>query len=361
MSRKGENIYKRKDGRWEGRYACGIKANGRSKYISVYGSSYKEVKEKLRMRKSESSHGSKKLRFCDAAEKWLEYIRLRVKISTFSNYTYLVKKHIVNYFAGRYINELDPREINAFIKFKLSDGKLKSTGGISKKYMRDILYVVKSIAAFCEQEYGIENLIKNITSPKPEKKEMPILKEAETKRLSRRLMKNTSDTDILILLSLYTGLRIGEACGLRWGDYDSAKRLISVRRTVQRVSNNDGTTSRIEGAPKTQSSARTIPIPDFICRILNNIKSEKKPEEPIALTEPRLLRRKFLKLLKECNIRRIRYHDLRHNFASWGLRLHFDVKALSEILGHSSAAVTLDRYAHTSMEVKRKYMELLSC
>lgn len=156
---------------------------------------------------------------------------------------------------------------------------------------------------------------------------------------------------------MFTGLRIGEVCGLKWNDFNCNEKTLTVRRTVQRITDNKGSTALIRTTPKTSASARTIPIPDKLCKIINT--KIKKDSEYISNSEPYIVRRRFKNILKICNIKSMRFHDLRHNFASWGLRLNFDIKTLSESLGHSSTAMTLNIYSHTSMELKRKYMDRL--
>ncbi len=360
MSRKGKNIYKRNDGRWEGRYACRSKGNGNKRYVSIYGNSYKDVKNKLIMLKARNKPQSKTVMFDYAAEQWLVYIKFRVKVSTLSNYTYLVKRHILPYFKNKKINELNNSLLNSYIDFKLSNGKLNGKGGISKKYMQDILYVVKSIAVFCENEYGITNNIHNIHSPKPEKAEPLILTDEETKLLTVKLSQDINSNNMAILLSMYTGIRIGEVCALHWEDYDCEKKTIHIKRTIQRISNNKGSTYIIEGTPKTSNSLRTIPLPDFLCKLLDELNHMNKNSIAISGTEPSKLRKYFKEFISKCGIKDIRYHDLRHNFASVCIRKNFDIKALSEILGHANASVTLDRYVHTNMDIKRQYMNLLS-
>ncbi len=360
MSRRGENIYKRKDGRWEGRYCSGENADGKKRYTSVYAHSYREVKEKLRSCKKTNSPGS--ILFRNMAEKWLAYTKLNVKISTYNNYRYLLNKHILVFFGDIKMNKLCPRLVNRFITEKLTNGKIKRNEGISKKYLQDMLVIVKAIAAFCEQEHEIPNKIRKVKSIRCEQKEMQTLNTSEQKTLTKKLTAKPSRLNIGILLSLCTGLRLGEVCGLRWSDFNEQERTITIRRTVQRISDNTGSTIFIEGTPKTKASARTIPLPDFIWKLLCSIKSDSDipiVSESENYIEPALLRKYFSRVLRENNINAIRFHDLRHTFATNCIRLNFDIKTLSEILGHSSVSMTLNRYVHSSMDVQKEYMSLI--
>lgn len=155
---------------------------------------------------------------------------------------------------------------------------------------------------------------------------------------------------------------MGEVCGLRWSDFNERERTITIRRTVQRISDNDGSTLFIEGPPKTKASVRTIPLPDFIWEFLRSIKSDSDipiVSENEKYTEPAFLRKYFGKILRENEIKTVRFHDLRHTFATNCIRLNFDIKTLSEILGHSSVSMTLNRYVHSSMHVRKQYMSLI--
>lgn len=360
MPRKGENIYKRKDGRWEGRYFNGIIRNGKKKYTSVYGKAYKDVKEILVERKQEVVDKlDNKIKFEKAAYEWLKYSKLRVKSSTYSNYSFLLKKHILPYFKKMYINDLLPKEINNFISEKLLAGRLKHNSGISKKYLRDIVSVIKSIASYCEQEYQIYNKIRFVSVPQIEKKESHILEDDHYKKLKRYLMDHMNKKNLGILICMFTGIRIGELCGLRWSDYDHKNGVLYIRRTVQLISDGKGSTKLNIDIPKTVSSMRSIPLPVF----LNNIIKQYEINEDFPILSenekyllPSEIRKYFYNLLKQLDIPHIKFHDLRHTFASKCVQMGLDIKSLSDILGHSNTSMTLNRYVHSSMKTKRDFM-----
>lgn len=269
------------------------------------------------MAKKKKRQNNRAILFLSAAEKWLEFIKLHVKRSTYENYVYLLNKHIFPYFKGINMRRITCGIINDFMIEKLTNGRLKRGGGISKKYLQDILSIVKSVVNFCEQEYGIPNRIHNIRGLKAEKPEMKILEHPDQKKLSDALVKGESTFNIGILLALYTGMRIGEICGLKWEDFNEKEGIITVKRTVQRIYNNNGGTVLLVGTPKTQASLRTIPLPGFICRILSKHKGNLGKailSEDEEYTEPSKLRKHFKKLLRRCNIAEIRFHDLRHPY-----------------------------------------------
>lgn len=155
---------------------------------------------------------------------------------------------------------------------------------------------------------------------------------------------------------------MGELCGLKWEDIDFENAVLFVKRTVQRVSKNSKSQVVI-GTPKSKTSVRTVPIPAFIMNILRNYRScndfyvitgISKP------TEPRTMQNRFKSILKLCRIRNVNFHLLRHTYATVCIEKGFDPKTLSELLGHADAAITLNRYCHPSMQIKKDYVSHLS-
>ena len=357
MARRGENIYKRKDGRWEGRYKSGYKENGRVKYRSVYGHSYAEVKQKLAPLKitaptmSTSCHLTVKELFSE----WLSAIKLRVKSSTYANYLLKVEKHILPAFGGIRYDALTVQMINSYIEEKLCSG-------LSAKYISDIIIVFKSMTKYTAKIHGFRNILADVTLPKVHRKELSLLSPTQQRKLCNYLLQNLNPTSLCVLLSLYTGLRVGEVCGLMWGDIDFEKSILTVRRTVQRIRNNKHGTRIIADTPKSHSSRRSIPIPTFIVKLLRDSLSADNHyilSNSTIITEPRTLQRRFKAILKKADLPSVGYHCLRHMFATNSLQVGFDVKTLSELLGHASVETTLNRYVHTSMERKIVCMALL--
>lgn len=353
MARKGENIYKRKDGRWEGRYRTN---SSETKYHSVYGKSYSEVKDKLIKLKSKPIvyHSSGTKTFLELTEEWLIAVQVRVKATTLSNYQMKLNKHILPVFGNIRFNCITAQFVQEFV-----DKKLKS--GLSAKYVHDIVVLMKSISKYICRIHGYCNVIADTETPKSEKKEMSLLTDGQQKTLCKYLTTHISSTNLCILLSLFMGLRIGEICGLKWADIDFEKNLLTVRRTVQRISKGCGTKLYI-GTPKSASSRRCIPVPDSIMAILRKFQSDA--DEYILsgasnIIEPRTLQRRFKSVLKKAGLPSINYHSLRHMFATNCIKAGFDIKTLSVILGHSSVETTLNRYVHSSFERKTECMNLL--
>ena len=363
MAKRGSNIYKRKDGRFEGRVHVGYKDDGSKKYKSVYAKTLSEVKDKmaeLYSVRAEKTFHAMKITVREAAEQWLSAARLRVKESSYINYENILNKHILPVLGGMYISSLTSSRINDFIHNKLINGRLSGKGGLSAKTVRDIMTVYRSVERYVYREYGIKE--SNFTMPKVEVQKTDSLTPIERKKLETFLVKNINLTNLAILLCLFTGLRIGELCGLKWEDIDFVSCTLFVRRTVQRISRN-GKSQVIIGTPKSRTSVRTIPIPAFMMELLKKYRScdssyiitnSAKP------TEPRTMQYRFKNVIKSCGIRNINVHLLRHTYATVCVENRFDPKALSEILGHADASITLNRYVHSSMEMKKNYVSRLS-
>lgn len=358
MPKRGENIRKRKDGRWEARI---ITDTGKTK--SIYAHSYREVKEKMKKPPDETvtSFDKSDFTFKDICNLWLTDNEIRNKKSTTAKYKSLCRNHIFPYFENIKPNEIKENHINAFIRQKTCQCTLAA------KTIHDIITLLIQIIRYGENNGYIPPVKNNILSPSVPKKELDILTEAEQKTLVNSIKNNITAENIGILLSLFAGLRLGEICALQWGDIDFNNGLISVTKTMQRieVENKATKTEIIIDTPKSQKSIRKIPIPDFLTDELKLL-SRGCSNEAYILTgsktrfiEPRAYQYKFKKYLKQANIRDINFHSLRHTFATRAIEQQVDVKTLSELLGHSTVNFTLDRYVHPSFNLKKQNIEKL--
>ena len=357
MARRGENIYHRKDGRWEGRYKLGYDESGKAKYRSVYGHSYMEVREKLAPLKTRSPapHVTCQMTVKELFSEWLSAVKVRVKTSTFANYLMKVEKHILPVFGGMRYDMLTVQMLNNFIQEKLDSD-------LSAKYVSDIIIVFKSMAKYTDKIHEFRNILADVELPKVHRSEAVLLTRNQQLHLCRYLQRNPCTTSLCVLLSLYTGLRVGEVCGLMWEDIDFEKSILTVRRTVQRIRNGDHSTFILADTPKSRTSRRSIPIPKFLIKLLRDSRSNDNYyilSGSERIIEPRTLQRRFKSILKKADLPSVGYHSLRHAFATNCLQAGFDVKTLSEILGHASVETTLNRYVHTSMERKIACMALL--
>ena len=238
MARRGENIYKRKDGRWEGRYKSGIRPDGTTKYSSIYGKSYSEVKSALSEKRVNTVKigTPKNLTVNNLFELWLADIRLKVKESSYMNYRIKYEKHIRSALGKLYYEKLTVEQLNDFVQAKLSSG-------LSLKYTSDIAGVIKSVCRFSKKRFGYEDKSEFLVIPKGKPKEKELIGKDEQTILNRYLTANPTASNIGILLSAATGVRIGELCALKWSDIDLEKRTLTVKNTVQRIKSIDGSTA----------------------------------------------------------------------------------------------------------------------
>lgn len=352
------NIYVRKDGRYEGRINLGRGENGKRRYKSYYGATAEEVRRKYKISQLSyvPSESVTKMTVSGLAAEWLLSVKNRIKESTLANYRLKLVKHILPCFGAIGICSFGSRDIYAFIDQKIA-------AGLSVRYVSDILVLMKSLFKYAAREYGIKNVFDGIAMPKKQQNEVRLLSPEEESRLKAYITDNPSLVCMGIALTMYTGLRIGELCALQWSDIDLKNKTLTVRKTIQRIQSYDdnGKTKLVITEPKSARSRRTIPIPKCIMKMLRRFKSDDRAflltgtDKPM---EPRALQYRFSRLLKKLGLPHIHYHALRHRFSTSAIELGFDVKTLSEILGHSSVELTMRLYVHSSFERKRACMDM---
>lgn len=364
MARRGENIYKRKDNRWEGRYISGYDDNGKAKIGYVYAKTYREVREKLHQAKlsGKKSLSKEKNKFSNYCDEWLVLARNRVKESTYVKYSGIVHKHLKPEL-GRYV----PEAISTLLVENFSN-KLLITNGLTAKTVKDVLVVLRSVLKYINKQQGgsLKNI--EIIYPKESSKDMRVLSNEEQKRFFSYLLTDMDEVKFGIVLVLLTGMRIGEICALKWQDVNLETKIITINRTMQRLSNlseaSSSKTKIVIGDAKSTYSKRTIPLPEYVLNLCYDMQAANP--EAYVLTgnahhfiEPRTLQYKLKKFTTACNISDVHFHSLRHTFATRCVEVDFEIKSLSEILGHANTRITLDRYVHSSLELKRTNMEKL--
>ena len=370
MSKRGDNIRKRKDGRWEGRYKIGNYPSGATKYSSVYGHSYAEVKEKLKLIESNpvNSFSVKKnsILFRDALFMWMSNNKIKHKGSTENKYLYLIENHIIPALGDIKICEINSSIINDFLNTKLAKGRLDNKGGLSNSYVRNMSHIISSTLKFSVNEQFCLPIKNQIVKPVVEKKDFEVLSLLEQQRLETYLLNDVDEIKFGIYLSLNMGLRIGEVCALAWEDFDLENDVLHIRSTVARVrSDIEGQkTILIIDNPKTKTSIRDIPISSKIKPVVmfmwQNRRSRFVVSSISSFISPRTYEYKFHRVLDECNIKSVNYHTLRHTFATRCVEAGIDVKTLSEILGHADVSITLNTYVHSSISLKRMQLEKLT-
>ena len=360
--RMARNIYRRKDGRFEGRYANGCDINGKTKYSSVFGKTYAEVKDKLERAKVIAapaietfpidSPAADRLTIAGAVAVHLEASKLRLKPSTLGVYGRYLDCYILPHFGNTRCDALTAELSQGFVNQLIENGLSVTTA-------QSVFNLMK-----CSVEAANGGVFA-VRFPKQARKSVEYLSVDEQKRLEQAAKKHGRTDYIAVMLCLYTGIRIGEVSGLRWSDINFECKAFQINRTMQRIrSDGESKTELAFLAPKSTTSAREIPLPDFLLEILLDFKKNAKTEYVLTYKskpiEPRTLQYRFKRILEAAEVKDVCWHTTRHTFATRALENGFDVKSLSEILGHGSATVTLNKYAHSSTEHKRGCMNALS-
>lgn len=424
MPRKGENIYQRKDGRWEARIPVECDPKNGKKYHSVYGKTYREVKEKkqrlLFLLDSEAPPASfpastltKKpfvpdtLSFGECAAEWLSQQKRSVKPSTYTTYLRLLTAQILPNLEPLPLNTLSEEHIQNFLQEKAINGRLDGQGGLSQKSVSDIRVLLNSIFSFAAEKYRYQNPLNLSQRGQREKNSITPLSEEECHQLTQYLFTQTEPEAAGILISLYSGFRLGEICALQWKNIDLQHGVFKIRQTLSRVLTESlpakpvppgqdffpsGETSHtsqglppakqaltvpgqysqktrlVLSSPKTACSIRDIPIPQLLLPLLEKLEKQLPAEHDnyfflsgqYNFVDPRTFQNHFKKYLADCHMRSIPYHCLRHTFATNCVILDFDIKTLSEILGHANTAITMERYVHSSLHRKQLQMQKFS-
>lgn len=369
MPRRGDNIRKRKDGRWEARYVKDKYDASSGKYGSVYGRTFQEAKEKrdLIVKQGQPPQTANIL-FRDVLEAWQDANRVRLKEASISRYQNLIDTHILPELGGKRMHQINTSVINRFLAKKLEKGRLDGKGGLSAAYVRSISLVIGSAISYGVSEKLCTPLLSPIRKPSLPKKDLNVLTLDKQIQLEHELLTNINEEKLLIYLTLYTGLRIGEACALRWEDINPEAKLICVRQTISRVwiyENGKKHSQLIVGSPKTESSNRCIPICSKLFTILNSFPHREQQGYILhnhdgGFVSPRTFEYRYKKIFRAARIEPVNYHTLRHTFATRCIECGVDVKSLSEILGHADASITLNTYVHSSIELKRMQLEKMA-
>lgn len=371
MPRKGENIYKRKDGRWEGRYIRSYDAENKAKYAYVYGKTYSGVKQKLSEKRKASPKASVTTRtsliYDELLDLWLHSSRLNTKESTYARYAHLINTHIKPQLGKYTLPMISTEIIEDFIELQLTEGRSDHTGGLSPKTVTDILTIVKSTMEYA----GYKGLpvtcnLSKLTIKKNEK-EMRVLTQTEQDTLISILIEDMDLYKFGVLLALYTGIRVGELCALQWEDFNLTKTTLKIRKTMQRIQDTRkgafSKTKIVITEPKSQCSVREIPLPTFLVEIAQKFIANPKSyilTGSDRYVEPRTMQNRFKSYLKDSGIVDANFHALRHTFATRCVEVGFEIKSLSEVLGHANVNITLNRYVHSSFELKCSNMNKLN-
>jgi integrase len=283
-----------------------------------------------------------------------------VKKSSYSAYILLIENHLLPAFGDK--SSIEEADVQAFVFQKLTEG-------LSQKTIKDILIVLKMVLKFGAKNKLFEYTPFDIQYPtEREKRGIEVLSRANQKKIMNFVQENFTFRNLGVYICLCSGIRIGEICALTWNDIDTEAGIIYVRQTIQRIyiiENGSRHTELLLDTPKTKNSIREIPMTKDLLQLLKPLKkivnsnffvltNDTKP------TEPRTYRNYYKKLMEDLNIPELKFHGLRHSFATRCIESNCDYKTVSVILGHSNISTTLNLYVHPNLEQKKKCIEQMA-
>lgn len=309
---------------------------------------------------------SKKILYKDWIYTWLLEKKDYIKESTYANYSNNIFNHIIPKLGNYYLNELNHKVIQDFLLELSKNGRKDNTGGLAEKTIKDITIIIKGSIKKGINEDKIKHIELTFNYPKDNKEnKLYVLTKREQNKITNYVLENINSRNIGLLISLYSGIRIGELCALRWEDVDFKKNCLTINKTIQRVyikDKNKNISKVIITTPKTKNANREIPINKDFLEVLKKVKSDK---EHYILTgnekyiEPRTYRKYFNKILDELKIKHFNFHSLWHTFATNCISLGVDYKTVSELLGHANVNITLNLYVHPRYSQKKKCIDLV--
>lgn len=306
----------------------------------------------------------------ELTEQWLENLKPSVKLSTYSTYSFYFRHYLKPYSDYVPVNMLNQTKVLDLLTQIQQDGRIQESHPLSANSMRLIYFILKSSVRYGvsigELELFPFPTLKGNRNPD---QRLVFFHKKEQERLEEYILEHFSSMSVGILISLYTGLRIGELCALTWDQINLEEGFLTVNKTIQRIYLQDKgdahATKVIISEPKTRNAQRDIPLSNQLIQILNRLMPCQTDDvnflthEKGKYCEPRTYRNFFKRVLEECGLPQITFHACRHTFASRCVEIGIDVKTISKLLGHSNVNLTLNRYVHSNLELQRKEMERL--
>ena len=290
----------------------------------------------------------------EIAAAWKEYKRPYVKQSTMAAYVLILENHVLPYFGDG--DSLHEQAVQAFVLQKLENG-------LSVKTIKDILIVLKMLMKFGVKNEWMTYYEWDIKYPTTStNKELEVLSVANHRKILNYIQSHFTFTGLGIYISLSTGLRIGEICALKGSDINVMDGTITVSRTIERIYIIEGEKKHTElviNTPKTKNSCREIPMSKELLAMIKPLKKVVNDDFYVLTnderpTEPRTYRNYYNGLMEKLDIPKLKYHGLRHSFATRCIEAGCDYKTVSVLLGHSNISTTLNLYVHPNMEQKKR-------
>ena len=357
MARRGENIYKRRDGRWEGRFIQGRTPSGKAKYGYVYACTYADCRSKLRERLRSvptTESPSEEMTVQQASERFLLLKKTELKPSSYDRYTFIIRHHILPELGTIPLRMLTAEKLSVF--FQCLQEK-----GLSEKSVRDVGVLLKSILKKAKKKWHCDCPASEAELPAWRANKVSVFTEYEVAMLAEHIVAAPDMTGLCILLVLNTGLRLGEICALKKADIDLNSGILRIERSVQRIKSG-AVTQLLLQTPKSQNSRRSVPIPADMLVLLTHALTGI-PAGAFLLTgndrplDPRTMQYRYKSLLKRCGVAYRNFHVLRHTYATRCMEQNVDIKSISEMLGHSDVRITLGTYVHSSMIHKQRAVQ----
>lgn len=293
----------------------------------------------------------------EIAAAWKEYKRPYVKQSTMAAYVLILENHILPTFGED--NTLPEHSVQAFVLHKIESG-------LSTKSVKDILIVLKMVMKFGVKKEWMTYYEWDIKyPPSSENKVLDVLSVTNHRKILNHIQSHFTFMGLGIYISLSTGLRIGEICALKWSDINVTDGILTVNRTIERIYIIEGKKKHTElviNTPKTKNSCREIPMNKELLGMLKPLKKVVNDDYYILTnderpTEPRTYRNYYKRLMEKLDIPKLKYHGLRHSFATRCIEVGCDYKTVSVLLGHSNISTTLNLYVHPNMEQKKRCID----
>ena len=352
-------VRKREDGRWEGRIVVGHKENGDSIFRYVYADTQKELTGKLRQHidlyQGVDLTEQSRMTLGEWLDRWLEDIAGTIRPNTMTRYQGTVDRHIKPYLGDKPISQVKGKDIQRLYETLAKRGNRNTGEGLSSGTVRGIHSMLHEALGAAQQASIIpRNPTEEIEAPKFSYKPKKVLTDKQLDKFMEAVRQDAVWYDFFYT-ELTTGLRRGELLGLKWSDIDLEKGDLRVQRQIGRI---DG--KIIEMPLKTKNAYRTLPLSADAISVLKIQKCKVGNSEWVFPSptggpmSPDSVLHMLHRVLKRAGLPKVRFHDLRHTFATLALQNGVDIKTVSGMLGHFSAGFTLDTYAHVTTSAKRE-------
>lgn len=303
------------------------------------------------------------MKYGEWSSHWLErYVKPVVKLRTYEHYKYLLEKHVTPYLGELELKKISCEALQALV-LRLCEDKSADGAGLSTNTVNSVISLLKGSFRGAKETGKIQSDVsEGIRRPRKNERTVECFNICDQKKIEEAALKSEKPKTFGVLLSLYTGLRIGELLALEWSDINIERRELYVSKSCY-DGKGEGMERRITGTPKTFSSRRVIPLPNSLMPLIEEHKRKSRSRWVISNGEEgvgvRSYQRSFELLLKRAGVEHKGFHALRHTFATRAIECGMDVKTLSEILGHKNSTVTLNLYVHSMTEHKKRMMDML--